>query len=141
MLPYRKKKICYSEQERESGKYDGPQKEVSKVESIKLKIDKHYKIIEKLLVQLKAEREKLTLICFYCSEITPIKELTFIQHHWYERPYGCTGGDYWTMSKDGSFNCIKCNKINRFLPQNEDEEKELFELKKSFKAIENIYRN
>lgn len=63
-------------------------------------------IIEKRLAEIKQE-EKLLLEqldkkrslkrfqCDHCNSTHAIKDCDVIQSHWYERPYGCTGGDNW----------------------------------------------
>jgi hypothetical protein len=40
--------------------------------------------------------------------MTQIRSLTYIQTHWYETPYGCTGGDLWREG-EGQFDCPKCS--------------------------------
>lgn len=47
-----------------------------------------------------------------CGELTSIKDLTYIQTHWYVEPYSCTGGDYWRPG-EGAFICPKCGHRNR----------------------------
>ena len=45
-----------------------------------------------------------------------IRELTYIQTHWYEEPYGCTGGDCWHES-EGQWICPKCGHRNRLFDE------------------------
>lgn len=47
-----------------------------------------------------------------CGKLVPVSKLTYIQTHWYTRPYGCTGGDYWTPG-EGRFVCPRCGTENR----------------------------
>jgi hypothetical protein len=47
-----------------------------------------------------------------CGEKLPIKDLTYIQTHWYESPWGCTGGDSWHEG-EANFVCPKCGARNR----------------------------
>lgn len=47
-----------------------------------------------------------------CGALHAIKDLTYIQTHWYVSPHGCTGGDYWNEG-EGAFVCPSCNHRNR----------------------------
>lgn len=56
--------------------------------------------------------------CASCNSRHKIKNLTFIQAHFYVRPFGCTGGDYWNSCKsDSGYKCLKCGVRNRLLPE------------------------
>ena len=46
-----------------------------------------------------------------CGLAFPIKELTYIQTHYYEGPYGCIGGDSW-VTDEGQWLC-QCTHRNR----------------------------
>jgi len=62
-----------------------------------------------------------------------IDELEYIQTHWYESPYGCTGGDNWHQG-EGQFICPKCAHRNRLLNRQDIES-----FKYKFKAIKDEY--
>lgn len=64
-----------------------------------------------------------------CGQKFFIKNLEYIQTHYYERPWGCTGGDTWHQG-EGQFTCPCCGHRNRFLDR-----KEFEGLKYSFKKI------
>jgi hypothetical protein len=66
-----------------------------------------------------------------CGAILPVKELTYIQTHWYTEPSGCTGGDYWNQG-EGQFVCPKCGEKNRLY-----ERPAVAALKPYFKNVEN----
>lgn len=62
-----------------------------------------------------------------CGKKFFIKNLQYIQTHWYEKPYGCTGGDTWHAG-EGRFICPCCNHINGLYDRKEFESmKHLFE--------------
>lgn len=42
-----------------------------------------------------------------CKATHKISELTYIQTHWYTRPHGCSGGDYWNRGA-GEGICPTC---------------------------------
>ena len=95
---------------------------------------------EKLLAQLdtlKTEEQRCLsrklIQCGYCKKKTQINKLIYLQHYWYTKPYGCTGGDYWSQG-EGGFICFKCNEHNRsyWLP-------EIKELKYNFKRVCDVY--
>jgi hypothetical protein len=83
-----------------------------KEKSAELKLlNKKKSIIAKL-------KKSKTIVCvgnFYnkgCGTRLQIKNLTYIQTHWYESPWGCTGGDTWHES-EANFICPKCKARNR----------------------------
>jgi hypothetical protein len=47
-----------------------------------------------------------------CGMAMEVRELTFIQTHWYESPHGCNGGDMWHRG-EGNFKCLHCGRRNR----------------------------
>lgn len=59
-------------------------------------------------------------------------ETVFIQTHWYEHPWGCTGGDCWHLG-EGQWICSSCGKRNRLIYY--DGEYSKYE----FKSIEEEY--
>lgn len=64
-----------------------------------------------------------------------IKDLKYIQTHWYENPHGCTGGDNW-LQGEGNFICPKCGHRNRFLNRQDIEG-----MKFSFGSIKDEYED
>ena len=91
-----------------------------------------------LLKDQKLEKEKNKIIkCGACKKGSKIRNLEFINAHYYVPPYGCTGGDYWnTDDSNSGFICVKCNIRNRLLP------KHLIALKYShFKSIKEEYES
>lgn len=49
-----------------------------------------------------------------CGSYHSIKDCEVIQTHWYVRPYGCTGGDYWNQG-ELKIICPKTGLRNRVL--------------------------
>jgi transcription initiation factor IIE alpha subunit len=64
-----------------------------------------------------------------CGKRFQIRNLTYIQTHFYISPWGCTGGDFWKEG-EGQFDCPKCGYKNRLYDR-----KEFQELKQYFKDI------
>jgi len=62
-----------------------------------------------------------------------IKELTYIQTHWYEEPYSCNGGCLWHAG-EGNFICPNCGHRNRLYNR-----KEIEKLRSLFKDIVDEY--
>lgn len=65
-----------------------------------------------------------------CGMAMEIRELTYIQTHWYTPPSGCTEGDHWNEG-EGNFVCIHCGVRNRLYNR-----KPIEALKHRFKDIE-----
>lgn len=57
-------------------------------------------------------RVERSITCACCGKKTKLKNLTLLQTHWYEGPYGCTGGDHWHRGEK-QYECPKCGQINR----------------------------
>jgi rubredoxin len=68
-----------------------------------------------------------------CHKKVPAKELIYLQTHWYTRPHGCTGGDYWNQG-EGQFKCPNCGVINRLYDR-----KDVEALRYVFKEIKDTY--
>jgi hypothetical protein len=88
---------------------------MSSLEVINKKIER----AAKRITALRTEREEilkreLKVTCGKCSTSTPIGELTYIQTHWYESPWGCTGGDTWHKG-EGQTVCPGCSSRLRFI--------------------------
>ncbi len=64
-----------------------------------------------------------------CGMGHEIRNLDYIQTHWYESPYGCTGGDMWHQG-EGNFICPHCEHRNRLYDR-----KEIEDLKYLFNSI------
>jgi len=52
------------------------------------------------------ERKKIK--CPRCGTYHTISKTVLFQEHFYVRPHGCTGGDYWNDAEIG-FVCTKCD--------------------------------
>lgn len=68
-----------------------------------------------------------------CGKKTEIRNLEYIQTHWYTRPFSCTEGDYWNEG-EGNFICPKCNHRNRLYNR-----EEIQDLKELFMSVKDIY--
>lgn len=68
-----------------------------------------------------------------CGMAMEVRELTYLQTHWYEPPHGCTGGDYWSPG-EGQFVCIHCGVRNRLYNR-----KPIEALKDHFKGVQQEY--
>jgi hypothetical protein len=57
---------------------------------------------------------KCTANCYGvgCGKRLQVGKLTYIQTHWYVRPYSCNDGDYWNRG-EGQFDCPNCGHRNR----------------------------
>ncbi len=105
--------------------------------------------IEKLSVvggKLKALREKVAKLVeeqsdlysrttVTCANGHPheIRDLVYLQTHWYVSPHGCTGGDYHRPG-EGQYVCPTCGKYNRLYDKPEIEA-----LKPYFKSVTDVY--
>jgi len=47
-----------------------------------------------------------------CGQGFEVRELEYIQTHWYVPPRGCTEGGYWKPG-EGNWRCPKCGHLNR----------------------------
>lgn len=63
-----------------------------------------------------------------CGMGYEVRELTYIQTHWYVSPGGCTEGDYWRQG-EGQWACLNCKKRNRLYDKPEIENLKRFFLK------------
>lgn len=70
-----------------------------------------------------------------CGESFEVRDLVYLQTHWYERPHGCTGGDTWHQG-EGNFICPTCGHRNRLYARPEIEA-----LKRHFKSVENEHND
>lgn len=64
-----------------------------------------------------------------CGALHAIGTLEYIQGHWYEGPYGCSGGDRWHQD-EGKWKCPSCGHLNRLYKS-----PEVTALKHSFASI------
>jgi Zn ribbon nucleic-acid-binding protein len=62
-----------------------------------------------------------------------IRELEYLQTHWYVSPHGCTGGDYWNKG-EGQYECPTCKEIWRL-----HNKPEIEALKHLFKSTKDTY--
>jgi hypothetical protein len=89
----------------------------------------------KMLNAMKDEKLGETVIeCGKCGLQFWIKDVEYIQTHWYTQPHGCTGGDYWTQG-EGQWVC-KCGVRNRMFDQ-----PEITKLKRLFKGVKDTYKD
>ena len=63
-----------------------------------------------------------------CGNKFFIKDITYIQTHWYEKPHGCTGGDTHHPG-EGHFECPSCGHRNRLYQR------------ESFMALKNLFKH
>jgi hypothetical protein len=94
--------------------------------------------LQKLEQRLKQEAKVKCLgwtvgVAKHCGTMLPVKDLTYIQTHWYTEPYGCTGGDYWNQG-EGQFTCPVCGALNRLY-----ERPDVVALKSFFKTVVDVY--
>lgn len=69
-----------------------------------------------------------------CKAWYAIKDLVYIQTHWYTEPNGCTGGDYWNQG-EGQWVCPGCGHRNRLYATPEVEA-----MKRQFASVEDVYK-
>lgn len=70
-----------------------------------------------------------------CGRTTQIRNLVYIQTHFYVRPHSCTEGDYWKQG-EGQFDCPHCGHRNRLYDR-----PKLEKLKRLFKDTVDAYGN
>lgn len=108
-------------------------------------IDKQLAELEVTRVSLQKQKDdllrKTLIVCetnIYgkgCGVALKIGDLTYIQTHSYERPWGCMGGDRWHEA-EGQFDCPKCGLRNRMY--NREQYKKL---KYLFKDVKDEYKD
>lgn len=64
-----------------------------------------------------------------CSRGYEIRELDYIQTHWYDPPSGCTDGDRW-YAGEGQWKCPVCGKVTRLY-----DKPDITALKRYFKQV------
>lgn len=64
-----------------------------------------------------------------CGKKTLVRELVYIQTHYYVEPHGCSGGDYWVPG-EGNFDCPHCGHRNRLYDR-----KPIEALKRLFRGV------
>ena len=69
-----------------------------------------------------------------CKAWHAIKDLVYIQTHWYTEPHGCTGGDYWSEG-EGQWICPACGHRNRLYATPEVEA-----MKRQFASVEKVHK-
>ena len=100
------------------------------------------------LVSLNEEKNailaKITIQCVRnnhgpgCEKTFPIKDIVFLQTHWYVEPYSCSGGDYWKTG-EGNWVCPNCNHRNRLVDCWTPGSEEIAKLKHLFLEVEDEY--
>lgn len=84
----------------------------------KQKIKQRIKVLEEELSELrqleKQADARRVFKCGKCGKGTQLKNLTYTQTYWYERPYSCMAGDTWHTG-EGNITCPKCGCRNRLI--------------------------
>lgn len=87
---------------------------MTELEQVEKKIERT-KVTLKNLLQKKDEILSHTKVqCGHCGSQHEIRDLEFIQTHYYVRPYSCSGGDYWNEDDEGISECLYCGGRMRF---------------------------
>lgn len=104
------------------------------------------KLVEEIEQQLElakrmrhAASRRRKIRCTSCGKLHIVGKLTYIQTHHYVKPFGCTGGDYWTES-EGQYICPSCGHRNRSFCGTSSEPK-IKQWKYSFDKIEKVYEH
>ena len=103
------------------------------VQGLKKKLDAYTK--KQVVISDKIDEllPNYTFNCGECKQESKIGDATFIEHYWYESPYGCTGGDNWWLSENAAYiECPNCKSRLRIFKPNHDA---LLSKKKYFKEI------
>jgi len=87
-------------------------------------------IVDDRYAAIKEQKQNSIIECQSCGGMHRIQDLTYIQTHFYIRPHGCTGGDYWKQG-EGQYRCPACSHLNRLYKS-----PEVVELKSYFKSVE-----
>ena len=81
-----------------------------------------------------------------CGTLHKISDLTYIQQHYYVKPYSCSGGDYWSEG-EGQFVCPTCGYLNRLLGKKDDADtyyvnkrEYIISMKRYFKNVVDVYK-
>lgn len=82
---------------------------------------KHEAKVRDLTVKIHEAKKRTMLKCAKCQRRTRIDKLVYRELYWYERPYGCTGGDRWHEDKECQWDCPKCDHRNRCYTLERDE--------------------
>lgn len=108
---------------------------MTKLERLNMEKDSLTKHLQDVQRAIEVEEGETLVACCWrdCRHEAPVNTLVYIQTHWYERPYSCTGGDRWHAG-EGQFVCPMCNRIVRGYDRPEIEN-----LKYRFKSIVNTY--
>lgn len=105
-------------------------------------IDKLIKETSGVLQALQEDRAEIVkrtkISCGNCDQESMIKDIVYIQPHWYESPHGCTGGDTWHEDKD--YALMRCPHCKSILQITSHQNADLMALKYSFKEIENQHK-
>lgn len=101
-------------------------------------IEKAQKQLDKLKNKQDKQYKNIGVLCAKCGHGNKVKDITIRQHQYYVEPYGCTGGDYWTLgtNPDRSFICGKCNIVNRMFGYEDDS---IYWILKPFLKHETVY--
>lgn len=112
---------------------------MKKIDKLRAERDVQASILREIEDRIEVLESKTQITCIGnkygdgCGKKTEVRKLVYIQTHWYESPWGCTGGDDWHRG-EGNFDCPKCGHRNRLYNR-----QELEELKYLFKSIVEEY--
>lgn len=67
--------------------------------------------LRKILIE---QYKNSVLSCKRCELSSKLREVIFVQTHWYERPYSCTSGDNW-LEGEVNLLCPNCGCRHRLL--------------------------
>lgn len=109
---------------------DSVREEIAKLEAKRATLKKRLASVENKILD---EQKKLTVVCCWCGSSHEIGSVEYIQTYWYERPWGCTGGDVWHAG-EGQYDCPSCGKNNRLYKN-----KEIELLKGCFRSVRKKY--
>lgn len=68
-----------------------------------------------------------------CGQTSAIRDLVYLQTHWYVPPSGCSDGDYWRQG-EGMYECLHCGHMNRLY-----ERADIEALKHLFRGVVDTY--
>jgi hypothetical protein len=75
------------------------------LEQIETQIACHSKVVQKWRDHLDEYHRNSTIACPTCKQEHKLRDLIYLQTHYYHDPVGCIGGDYWS-NDEGQADCI-----------------------------------
>lgn len=94
--------------------------------ALKENLEKCDNLRQSILAEIKYQESLTVVECSKdsygkgCGAKYNIKNISYIQTHWYESPYSCSSGDQWHQG-DGEWECPCCGKRNRLYTRPEIE--------------------